>query len=65
VNPDQLQKILLPLAAVAVYLVLSLLVWKAARKKNRNVWGWFLTSLLVNPLIVYVIILLVPQKKPG
>ncbi len=62
-NPDVLQAVLLRVALVAFWILLSAYTWEQARKKNRRPWAWFLAALLLNPLIVLLILYLLPEGK--
>ena len=41
---------------LSAYAVFPYLVYKIAKEKNRNVFGWTFISIITNPLVIWIII---------
>ena len=62
-TPDQISELIMPIAFIAVGLALAAAVARYAKKRGRRAWLWFLVSLIVNPLIAWLILAVVPDKS--
>ncbi len=50
---------------LSAYVVFPYLVYKIAKEKNRSVFGWTFISIIINPLVIWIIISAVSINYAG
>jgi len=61
-TPDQAEAILKPLAYILLGSLLAYWVSKTAEERGRRRWLWFTIALIANPIISYIILVILPSK---
>lgn len=62
-TPDQLEILIAAFGIMVLFVALSAVTYRQAKKKGRNAWAWCILSLIIIPLIPLLILAFLPDKS--